>query len=59
MKPIVENKSENRDEPEAPLTAEDQARLDKIATIRAQLASGSYNISGKDVAEKILKVLKS
>lgn len=59
MKPIVERKSENRDEPEAAQSAEDQARLDKIATIRAQLASGSYNISGKDVAEKILKVLKS
>ena len=39
--------------------AEDQARLDKLNTIRQQLAEGSYNISGKDVAEKMLKILKS
>ena len=39
--------------------AEDQARLNKLNTIRQQLAEGSYNISGKDVAEKMLKILKS
>ncbi len=37
---------------------EDQARRDKIAAIRAQLAAGSYSISGKDVAEKILETIK-
>jgi anti-sigma28 factor (negative regulator of flagellin synthesis) len=31
---------------------------DRVAAIRDQLASGSYNISGKDVANKILGVLK-
>ncbi len=38
---------------------EDQARREKIAAIRAQLAAGSYSISGKDVAEKILNSLKN
>jgi flagellar biosynthesis anti-sigma factor FlgM len=37
---------------------EDQARRDKVAAIRAQLAAGSYNISGRDVAEKLLESLK-
>ena len=31
---------------------------DRVAAIRDQLASGTYNISGKDVANKILAVLK-
>lgn len=31
---------------------------DRVAAIRAQLASGTYNISGRDVANKILGVLK-
>lgn len=39
--------------------SEDEARLDKLNEIRRQLAEGTYNISGKDVAEKILKVIKS
>jgi len=39
--------------------AEDEARLEKLHTIRQQLAEGSYNISGKDVAEKMLKILQS
>lgn len=30
----------------------------RVAAIRDQLASGTYNISGKDVANKILGVLK-
>ncbi|MEI6208839.1 MAG: flagellar biosynthesis anti-sigma factor FlgM [Desulfuromonadales bacterium] len=38
--------------------ADDRARLDKLNIIRQQLAEGSYNISGKDVAEKMLKILK-
>lgn len=38
--------------------AEDEARRAKLDIIRQQLAEGSYNISGKDVADKILKVLK-
>ncbi|MEI6702945.1 MAG: flagellar biosynthesis anti-sigma factor FlgM [Deltaproteobacteria bacterium] len=38
--------------------AEDEARLEKLHTIRQQLAEGSYNISGKDVAEKMLKILQ-
>ena len=33
-------------------------RMDKVETIRKQLASGTYNISGKDVADKILNILK-
>ena len=39
--------------------AEDEARLEKLHIIRQQLAEGSYNISGKDVAEKMLKILQS
>lgn len=39
--------------------AEDEIRLDKVAAIREQLAKGNYNISGKDVADKILNALKS
>ena len=38
---------------------EDEARLQKLNTIRQQLVEGSYNISGKNVAEKILKILQS
>lgn len=37
---------------------EEEARRAKVAAIRDQLASGSYNISGKDVASKILGALK-
>jgi flagellar biosynthesis anti-sigma factor FlgM len=37
---------------------EDAIRRDKVASIRAQLAAGTYNISGKDVASKILNALK-
>lgn len=39
--------------------AEDEVRRGRLDLIRQQLAEGSYNISGKDVADKILKVLKS
>jgi flagellar biosynthesis anti-sigma factor FlgM len=38
--------------------AEDEARRERLIIIRQQLAEGSYNISGKDVADKILNVLK-
>lgn len=38
--------------------AEDEARRERLNVIRQQLAEGSYNISGKDVADKILNVLK-
>ena len=40
-------------------TINDEARQAKVAAIRDQLASGNYNISGKDVATKILDLLKS
>jgi anti-sigma28 factor (negative regulator of flagellin synthesis) len=42
----------------AVLLAEDQSRRERLNIIRQQLAEGSYNISGKDVADKILNVLK-
>lgn len=38
--------------------ADDEARRERLNVIRRQLAEGSYNISGKDVADKILNVLK-
>lgn len=38
--------------------AEDEARRERLDIIRQQLAEGSYNISGKDVADKMLNVLK-
>jgi flagellar biosynthesis anti-sigma factor FlgM len=36
----------------------DEISRDRVAAIRDQLAAGTYNISGKDVANKILGVLK-
>jgi flagellar biosynthesis anti-sigma factor FlgM len=42
----------------APVQDDDEARRARVAAIRDQLASGSYNISGKDVANKILNALK-
>jgi flagellar biosynthesis anti-sigma factor FlgM len=38
---------------------DDNVRRDKVEAIRKQLASGTYNISGKAVADKILTILKS
>ena len=38
--------------------AEDETRRARLDVIRKQLAEGSYNISGKDVADKMLNVLK-
>jgi len=43
---------------EAVQLAEDEVRRERLNIIRQQLAEGSYNISGKDVANKILKILK-
>ena len=39
-------------------SGEDEIRQEKVAAIKDRLASGSYNISGKDVATKILNALK-
>lgn len=36
-----------------------EIRPDKVQDISQQLASGSYNISGQDVAEKMLMALTS
>lgn len=44
---------------EALQKSEDELRMEKLNAIRQQLAAGTYNISGKDVANKILKVIKS
>lgn len=38
--------------------ADDEARRERLNAIRQQLSEGSYNISGKDVADKMLNVLK-
>ena len=38
--------------------SDDEARRERMNVIRQQLAEGSYNISGKDVANKILNILK-
>lgn len=45
--------------PTAAEKADDEARIERLNAVRRQLAEGTYNISGKDVAEKILKVLKN
>ena len=39
-------------------SSKDEIRMDKVVAIKEQLASGNYNISGKDVAIKILDSLK-
>jgi anti-sigma28 factor (negative regulator of flagellin synthesis) len=38
---------------------DDEARRTRLIAIQRQLSEGTYNISGKDVADKIIKVLKS
>lgn len=38
-------------------SAEDTINWEKVNSIRDQLAAGTYNISGKDVATKILNAL--
>ncbi|BCS52367.1 flagellar biosynthesis anti-sigma factor FlgM [Geobacter sp. SVR] len=42
----------------APAEDDEEIRRARVAAIREQLASGSYNISGKDVASKILNAIK-
>jgi anti-sigma28 factor (negative regulator of flagellin synthesis) len=37
---------------------DDTTRLEKLSSVKKQLAEGTYNISGRDVADKILKVIK-
>lgn len=44
--------------PTAVQLSDDEARRERLNAIRQQLAEGSYNISGKDVADKILNILK-
>ncbi len=41
-----------------PPAESDDIRQAKVDAIRQQLATGTYNISGKDVANKIIGVLK-
>lgn len=41
-----------------PVPAEDAVRQQKVDEIRYQLATGTYNLSGRDVANKILNALK-
>ena len=38
-------------------TGEDMVRYEKVAAIKDQLAAGTYTISGKDVAKKLLASL--
>ncbi len=44
--------------PVAAQLGEDDAHQERLLAIRKQLSEGTYNISGKDVADKIIKVLK-
>ncbi len=44
--------------PVATQLADDEAHRERLNIIRQQLAAGSYNISGKDVADKMLNALK-
>ena len=44
--------------PVAAHLGEDEAHHERLLAIRRQLSEGTYNISGKDVAEKMLNVLK-
>lgn len=55
---IIEQKKKKNEQDELKNQEEDLARLAKIEAIRKQLAEGSYIISGKDVAGKILEVIK-
>ncbi len=45
--------------PTATQLVDDEAHHARLLAIRQQLSEGSYNISGKDVAEKMIKLLKS
>ena len=41
------------------LNDDDDARRERLIAIQRQLSEGTYNISGKDVANKIINLLKS
>jgi anti-sigma28 factor (negative regulator of flagellin synthesis) len=41
------------------LNDDDNARRERLIAIQRQLSEGTYNISGKDVANKIINILKS
>ncbi len=45
--------------PDAAQLVDDEARRERLNAIRRQLSEGTYNISGKDVADKMLNVLKN
>lgn len=51
---VISSKADQLNQPQSP----DEISRDRVAAIRDQLAAGTYNISGKDVANKILGVLK-
>lgn len=57
--PLNESEPKASEETEQEVCCEDAARRAKIEAIRQQLAEGSYLISGKDVAGKILDIIKS
>ncbi|MEI7815954.1 MAG: flagellar biosynthesis anti-sigma factor FlgM [Desulfuromonadales bacterium] len=44
---------------EAAMQLDDAARNERLIAIRRQLSEGTYNISGKDVADKMIKILKN
>jgi anti-sigma28 factor (negative regulator of flagellin synthesis) len=41
------------------LNDDDNARRERLFAIQRRLSEGTYNISGKDVANKIINILKS
>ena len=43
----------------AQLSGDEALHHERLLSIRRQLSEGTYNISGKDVASKIISVLKS
>lgn len=58
QKPENEDSTTQADETVLPGSADEEIRQAKINAIREQLATGTYSISGKDVATKILNILK-
>ena len=45
--------------PVAAQLGDDEAHHERLLAIKRQLSEGTYNISGKDVATKIIKALQS
>ena len=45
--------------PTAARMFEEEVRRERLNEVRKQLSEGTYNISGRDVADKIIKLLKS